>query len=81
MDCLPCAGIVNGVDIDEWDPATDENIATHYWPGNMDGKKECKVRECDGGPIASAPAPGELLMGCWGWLSAQAESAAARAGL
>lgn len=35
-------GIVNGVDIDEWDPATDENIATHYWPGNMDGKKECK---------------------------------------
>jgi len=38
---------VNGVDIDEWDPATDENIATHYWPGNMDGKKECKVRACE----------------------------------
>lgn len=35
-------GIVNGVDIDEWDPATDQHIAEHYWPGNMHGKKECK---------------------------------------
>jgi starch synthase len=42
--CDDRAGIVNGVDIDDWDPATDENIETHYWPGNMDGKKECKVR-------------------------------------
>ena len=36
-------GIVNGVDIDDWDPATDEHIEAHYWPGNMGGKKECKV--------------------------------------
>lgn len=36
-------GIVNGMDIDEWDPATDPDIPEHYWPGNMEGKKECKV--------------------------------------
>jgi len=35
-------GIVNGVDIDEWNPATDEHIPDHYWPGNMDPKAECK---------------------------------------
>jgi len=35
-------GIVNGVDIDEWNPAVDEHIPAHYWPGNMGGKAECK---------------------------------------
>jgi len=35
-------GIVNGVDIDDWNPATDEFIPDHYWPGHMEGKAECK---------------------------------------
>ncbi|KAK3260327.1 starch synthase, partial [Cymbomonas tetramitiformis] len=35
-------GITNGVDLDEWNPATDKHIPAHYWPGHMDGKAECK---------------------------------------
>jgi len=36
-------GIVNGVDTDEWNPATDPDLPANYWPGHMDGKKECKA--------------------------------------
>jgi starch synthase len=35
-------GILNGVDYKEWDPATDHNIAAHYTPENLDGKRECR---------------------------------------
>ncbi|HTW45698.1 MAG TPA: glycogen synthase GlgA [Acidobacteriaceae bacterium] len=35
-------GILNGVDYKEWDPATDHNIAAHYTPENLEGKKECR---------------------------------------
>lgn len=35
-------GILNGVDYKEWDPATDHNIAAHYTPENLGGKKECR---------------------------------------
>jgi starch synthase len=35
-------GILNGVDYDEWDPATDPHIAAHYTADNLDGKKECR---------------------------------------
>jgi starch synthase len=35
-------GILNGVDYTEWDPATDRNIAAHYTPENLDGKRECR---------------------------------------
>eukprot|EP00959_Pyramimonas_sp_CCMP1952_P095979 2006728-Pyramimonas_sp.AAC.1 len=34
--------IVNGVDIDDWNPATDEFLPAHYYPGSMEGKAECK---------------------------------------
>lgn len=36
------AGILNGVDYDEWDPATDPHIAAHYTPEDLRGKKECR---------------------------------------
>lgn len=35
-------GILNGVDYKEWNPATDHNIAAHYNPENLDGKRECR---------------------------------------
>ncbi|MGD0444306.1 MAG: glycogen synthase GlgA [Edaphobacter sp.] len=35
-------GILNGVDYDEWNPATDSNIAAHYSADNLAGKKECR---------------------------------------
>jgi len=35
-------GILNGVDYKEWDPATDHNIAAHYTPENLEGKRACR---------------------------------------
>ena len=36
-------GILNGVDYSLWDPATDHNLAAHYTPENLDGKKACRA--------------------------------------
>lgn len=36
------AGILNGVDYDEWNPATDSFIATHYSRDRLEGKALCK---------------------------------------
>jgi starch synthase len=35
-------GILNGVDYDEWNPATDRKIAAHYKPEQMRGKRDCR---------------------------------------
>jgi starch synthase len=35
-------GILNGVDYDEWNPATDGRIAAHYTPERMKGKRDCR---------------------------------------
>lgn len=35
-------GILNGVDYDEWNPATDRKIAAHYTPDHMRGKRDCR---------------------------------------
>jgi starch synthase len=35
-------GILNGVDYEEWSPATDPHIAAHYTTENLAGKKECR---------------------------------------
>ncbi|HUY81242.1 MAG TPA: glycogen synthase GlgA [Acidobacteriaceae bacterium] len=42
MRAADLQGILNGVDYKEWNPATDHNIAAHYTPENLKGKKECR---------------------------------------
>jgi len=36
-------GILNGVDYAQWNPATDPNLAAHYTPENLAGKRECRA--------------------------------------
>ncbi len=36
-------GILNGVDLDEWNPRTDRLIPAHYSPRSMKGKEECRL--------------------------------------
>lgn len=35
-------GIVNGIDAEVWNPATDAHLPAHYSPGDMAGKDQCK---------------------------------------
>jgi starch synthase len=36
-------GILNGVDYTQWNPAADGNLAAHYTPENLDGKRICRA--------------------------------------
>jgi starch synthase len=36
-------GILNGVDYAHWNPATDGNLASHYSPKDLAGKRECRA--------------------------------------
>jgi starch synthase len=62
-------GILNGVDLDEWDPETDLRIPARYSGAKMAGKAECKavLQKEFGLPVA----PGKPLIGMVGRLSDQ----------
>jgi starch synthase len=36
-------GILNGVDYAQWDPAVDGNLAAHYTPDDLSGKRACRA--------------------------------------
>ncbi|GAV19133.1 starch synthase [Mariprofundus micogutta] len=36
------SGIVNGLDIEDWDPSNDETLVANYKAGKTGGKKQCK---------------------------------------
>ncbi|KAK9204555.1 hypothetical protein WN943_014817 [Citrus x changshan-huyou] len=36
-------GITNGIDITEWNPSSDEHIASHYSIDDLSGKVQCKI--------------------------------------
>jgi len=36
-------GILNGVDYEQWNPATDPNLMAHYSPENLAGKEQCRA--------------------------------------
>ena len=46
-------GILNGVDYEHWDPATDALIPANYGPDNLDGKRTCRraLQETYGLPV------------------------------
>ena len=52
-------GIVNGIDYDIWNPATDPLIPAHYVPTDLTGKQENKqtLREVFGLPVLSDDTP------------------------
>jgi starch synthase len=57
-------GITNGIDYEEWNPATDKYLAAHYHAGDLTGKRMCKhdLLRTFGLPI-------ELDRPLFGWVS------------
>jgi starch synthase len=55
------AGILNGVDYNEWNPATDRFLPAQYSPESLDGKRECRrelLRRFALDPESTAPVIG-----------------------
>ena len=52
------SGIVNGLNIDEWNPLTDPAIEASYGPGEIAGKKKCKqvLQKHCGFKVSAVPA-------------------------
>lgn len=61
-------GIINGIDYEEWNPATDKNIAERYDSETLEGKgiNKQKLQEKFGLPVADVP-----LLGFIGRLASQ----------
>ena len=55
------AGIVNGVDYGEWDPATDPHLPAHFGPDDLFGKRACRDALLD--ELSVAPEPSGPVIG------------------
>lgn len=63
------AGIVNGIDTNDWDPACDSHLSRHYRPGRMAGKSALKrLLQAELGLTTLAEAP---LLGVIGRITHQ----------
>src|SRR5690606_38990823 len=62
-------GILNGVDYDEWNPATDPRIPARYDASDLGGKAECRRRLCE--ELGIDDREGALLLGFVGRLAWQ----------
>lgn len=49
------SGILNGIDVDEWNPADDPNLPANYAPGQMDGKGLSKLALLDEAKLRQKP--------------------------
>jgi starch synthase len=51
------AGVVNGIDVDEWNPATDPNLPARYSVSDLAGKRICKeaLQKELGLPVRNVP--------------------------
>ncbi len=63
-------GILNGVDYDEWNPATDRKIAAHYTPERMQGKRDCRRDLLHGFGLKNGN-DNTPVLGIVSWLSTQ----------
>jgi len=62
-------GILNGIDVDAWNPATDRHLPAHFTGDDLAGKAECKrALQHEAGLPADARAP---LFGVVGRIAAQ----------
>jgi len=62
-------GILNGIDVEEWNPATDVHLAARYSASNLDGKARCRAALL--GEAGLAADPRTPLLGIVSRLSAQ----------
>ncbi|MBS1724212.1 MAG: glycogen synthase [Armatimonadetes bacterium] len=63
------SGILNGIDTDHHNPATDPQLARHYSVADSSGKAMCRVKLCE--ELGVEPAPGLPLVGVVSRLSEQ----------
>ncbi len=59
-DCPRLLGIRNGIDVDEWNPATDKTIAESYSARSLRGKTRCREALLEEYGLSAS---GELLIG------------------
>ena len=64
-------GILNGVDYDEWSPATDPKIAAHYTPERLQGKRDCRRDLLHGFGLKNGSSEATPVLGMISYLSTQ----------